>query len=142
MPSPVSPLTSAIDTMPPPSTVTNIAPPEALGPIASQGFASGALRFGSISIASHIALNNLHPVYRGLTIQFKVFIQLSAMTLGGCIFAEKRVSEYNDMVRRQNRALERSARAWSDERELRERIDRENEAGRASAKAAMAGSEK
>jgi len=67
-------------------------------------------------------------------VQFKVFIQLSAMTLGGCIFAEKRVSEYNDMVRRRNRALERSQRAWSEERELRERIDQENAAG---AKAAM-----
>lgn len=83
---------------------------------------------------THIALNSLHPVYRGLTVQFKVFIQLSAMTLGGCIFAEKRVSEYNDMVRHRNRALERSQRAWSEERELRERIEKENVAG---AKAAM-----
>ena len=124
--------------MPPPSTVTNIAPPEALGPIAAQGFASGAFRFGSISILSHIALNAANPVYRALTIQFKVFIQLSAMTLGGCIFAEKRVSEYNDMVRRRNRALERSNRAWNEERELRERIDKENAAG---AKAAMLSSE-
>ena len=120
--------------MPPPSTVTNITPPEAITPIAAQGFASGAFRFGSISIFSHIALTKLHPVYRGLTVQFKVFIQLSVMTLGGCIFAEKRVSEYNDMVRHRNRALERSQRAWSEERELRERIDRENMAG---ARAAM-----
>lgn len=44
------------------------------------------------------------------------------------------MSEYNDMVRRKNRALERSQRAWSEERELRERIDRENVEG---AKAAM-----
>lgn len=122
--------------MPPPSNVKNIAPPEALTPVAAQGFASGALRFGSISILSHIALNSLNPIYRGLTVQFKVFIQLSAMTLGGCIFAEKRVSEYNDMVRRRNRALERSNRAWSEERELRERIDAENAAG---AKASMLG---
>lgn len=111
--------------MPPPSNVTNIAPPEALTPVAAQGFASGAFRFGSISILSHIALNNFTPVYRGLTVQFKVFIQLSAMTLGGCIFAEKRVSEYNDMIRRRNRALERSARAWSEEQELRERVEKE-----------------
>ncbi len=120
--------------MPPPSNVTNITPPDAIAPIAFNGFASGAFRFGSISIASHLALNSLHPVYRGLTVQFKVFIQLSAMMLGGCIFAEKRVSEYNDVVRRRNRALERSQRAWSEERELRERIDRENVAG---ARAAM-----
>lgn len=120
--------------MPPPSNVTNIAPPDAITPIAAQGFASGALRFGSISLLSHLALVRLNPIYRGLTVQFKVFIQLSAMTLGGCIFAEKRVSEYNDMVRRRNRALERSQRAWSEERELRERIEQENAAG---SKAAM-----
>lgn len=41
------------------------------------------------------------------------------MTLGGCIFAEKRVSEFNDSVRRRNRALERSRRAWGEEQEIR-----------------------
>lgn len=125
-------------TMPPPSNVTNIAPPDAIAPIAARGFASGAFRFGSISVLTHIALNSVTPVYRNLTVQFKVFIQLSAMMLGGCIFAEKRVSEYNDMVRYRNRALERSQRAWSEERELRERIEKENAAG---AKAAMLATE-
>lgn len=120
--------------MPPPSTVKDIAPPEATASVAAQGFATGVLRFGSISLLSHIALNRIHPVYRGLTIQFKVYIQLSAMLLGGCIFAEKRVSEYNDMIRARRRAMERSARAWSEERELRERIDRENTEGQGSAK--------
>ncbi|EQL33155.1 hypothetical protein RJZ56_006242 [Blastomyces dermatitidis] len=50
---------------------------------------------------------NLAPmsrVYRGLTPQFKVFIQLSAMTLGGCIWAEKRVNEYLDLMRKVKRA--------------------------------------
>ena len=51
------------------------------------------------------------------------------MTLGGCIFAEKRVSEFNDYTRARNRALERSARAWSEEREIRDRIEQENIAG-------------
>ena len=49
------------------------------------------------------------------------------MTLGGCIFAEKRVTEYNDMVRRRNRALSRSARAWNEEQEIRARIEAEAE---------------
>lgn len=66
-------------------------------------------------------------------------MQLSAMTMGGCIFAEKRVSEYNDMVRRRNRALERSNRAWSEEQELRERIEMENAAGMKAGKEARAG---
>ena len=72
-------------------------------------------------------LSGIHPVYRNLTIQFKVFLQLSAMTLGGCIFAEKRVSEYNDYIRRRNRGLARSARAWSEEQEIRARVAMQRE---------------
>jgi hypothetical protein len=36
------------------------------------------------------------------------------MTLGGFISAERRVKEYEDFVRKRNRALARSSRAWSD----------------------------
>ena len=110
--------------MPPPSTVRDIAPPADLTIIAGQGFASGALRFGTISLLTHFALVRVNPIYRGLTVQFKVYIQLSAMLLGGCIFAEKSVSEFNDNVRRRNRALERSRRAWSEEQEIREMAEK------------------
>lgn len=82
------------------------------------GFLSGALRFSSIAILAHLVLTGVHPIYRGLTVQFKVFMQLSAATLGGCIFAERRVSEYTNMVRQRNRAMERSQRAWNEQREL------------------------
>jgi hypothetical protein len=73
---------------------------------------------------THLLLQPFHPVYRGLTVQFKLFIQISAMMLGGCIFAEKRVSEFNDAVRRRNRALERSARVWNEEQEMRAAMER------------------
>lgn len=43
-------------------------------------------------------------IYRGLTPQFKVFLQIAAMTLGGCIWAERRVTEYIDLMRRIKRA--------------------------------------
>ncbi|KAJ5248979.1 hypothetical protein N7468_000430 [Penicillium chermesinum] len=43
-------------------------------------------------------------VYRGLTPQFKVFLQLAVMTLGGCIWAERRVTEYIELMRRIKRA--------------------------------------
>ncbi|KAJ5475914.1 hypothetical protein N7475_001643 [Penicillium sp. IBT 31633x] len=43
-------------------------------------------------------------VYRGLTPQYKVFLQVAAMTLGGCIWQEKRVTEYIELVRRLKRA--------------------------------------
>lgn len=110
--------------MPPPSHVKDIAPPQALTSIAAYGFATGLFRFGSISILTHLCLQPFHPLYRGLTVQFKVFIQVAAMTLGGCIFAEKRVSEFNDSVRRRNRALDRSNRMWSQEQEMRAAMER------------------
>lgn len=43
-------------------------------------------------------------IYRGLTPQFKVFLQIAVMTLGGCVWAERRVTEYIDVVRREKRA--------------------------------------
>ncbi|EEQ32644.1 conserved hypothetical protein [Microsporum canis CBS 113480] len=60
-----------------------------------------------ISFSTSIA--PMSRVYRGLTPQFKTFIQISVMTLGGCIWAEKRVGEYLDHVRKVKRA-ERRAR--------------------------------
>jgi hypothetical protein len=114
--------------MPPPASAQKqIQPPQALTPIAARGFAVGAARFGCISLIAHILLSRIHPVYRRLTVQFKVFIQLSSMTLGGCIFAEKRVTEYNDFVRRRNRAMDRSMRAWNEEQEIRARVDAQRE---------------
>lgn len=58
--------------------------------------------------------------------QFKVFLQIAAMTLGGFIAAERRVKEYEDFIRRRNRAMTRSNRAWSDleEQELKYGIER------------------
>ena len=127
--------------MPPPSTVKDITPPHALTSVAANGFATGAFRvgavpqlrphgadscmqFGSISLLTHLLLQPFNPIYRGLTLQFKIFIQMSAMMLGGCIFAEKRVSEFNDAVRRRNRALERSTRVWNEEQEMRAAMER------------------
>ncbi|KAL2785670.1 hypothetical protein BJX66DRAFT_51771 [Aspergillus keveii] len=43
-------------------------------------------------------------IYRGLTPQFKVFLQIAAMTLGGCVWAERRVNSYINMIRKVKRA--------------------------------------
>ncbi|KAL1863796.1 hypothetical protein Plec18167_008019 [Paecilomyces lecythidis] len=151
--------------MPPPSNQrADIEPPEEVTTQAVTGFATGALRFGSLSILAHMILSLPHPftfaettpptphskgpkrpspfsassvksrlfyrplegfsewlsptsrVYRGLTPQFKVFLQIAAMTLGGCIWAEKRVTEYLEVMRKLKRAeraeAERSQRGW------------------------------
>ncbi|KAL2815913.1 hypothetical protein BJX63DRAFT_430509 [Aspergillus granulosus] len=53
-------------------------------------------------------------IYRGLTPQFKVFLQIAAMTLGGCVWAERRVNNYINVIRKVKRAerlqAEREAR--------------------------------
>jgi len=111
--------------MPPPShDADRINPPSELTSEAAKGFFTGVARFGSISLLTHLALTSFHPVYRNLTIQFKVFMQMSAMTLGGCIWAEKRVTEYNDMVRRRRRAMERSERAWRESEEVQSMVQK------------------
>ncbi|KAL4793511.1 hypothetical protein BDV19DRAFT_366574 [Aspergillus venezuelensis] len=43
-------------------------------------------------------------IYRGLTPQFKVYLQVSAMTLGGVVWAERRVNEYINTIRKVKRA--------------------------------------
>ncbi|KAL2828273.1 hypothetical protein BDW59DRAFT_52388 [Aspergillus cavernicola] len=43
-------------------------------------------------------------IYRGLTPQFKVFLQIAAMTLGGCVWAERRVNDYINQIRKAKRA--------------------------------------
>lgn len=53
------------------------------------------------------SLAPMSRVYRGLTPQFKVFLNIAAMTLGGSIWAERRVGEYMDMLRRKRRAERR-----------------------------------
>ncbi|KMU79393.1 hypothetical protein CISG_07797 [Coccidioides immitis RMSCC 3703] len=58
-----------------------------------------------MSISESIA--PISRVYRGLTPQFKVFLQISAMTFGGCIWAEKRVQEYLEVMRKVKRAKRR-----------------------------------
>lgn len=53
------------------------------------------------------SLAPMSRVYRGLTPQFKVFLNIAAMTLGGSIWAEKRAGEYMDMLRKKRRAERR-----------------------------------
>ncbi|KZZ89311.1 hypothetical protein AAP_04458 [Ascosphaera apis ARSEF 7405] len=49
-------------------------------------------------------------VYRGLTPQFKVFIQIGIMSLGGYLWAESRVNELREKRRYQMRLAERRAK--------------------------------
>ncbi|KAL8674372.1 MAG: hypothetical protein Q9168_001232 [Polycauliona sp. 1 TL-2023] len=82
---------------------------------ALRGGAVGAAKYG-IATAFLGLLGSLYsPIYRSLTIQFKVYLQVSGMTLGGWIEADKRFRAWENMrVREQRRqkALERDKGVW------------------------------
>jgi hypothetical protein len=51
------------------------------------------------------------PIYRNLTLQFKVYLQMSGMTIGGCLEADRRVRDYERSYRHR-RKLKRDAEVW------------------------------
>ncbi|KAI0434763.1 hypothetical protein F5Y09DRAFT_295585 [Xylaria sp. FL1042] len=55
----------------------------------------------------------MSPLYRGLTIQFKVYIQMSSMILGGMIEADSRMRAFEQQMRIQ-RAVARERAMWGD----------------------------
>ena len=61
----------------------------------------------------------LSPIYRGLTIQFKVFVQMSGMTLGGGIEADRRLRLFEREKRAEKRRTMQRMRA--------EEMDRDGE---------------
>ena len=53
-----------------------------------------------------VAGQALSPVYRGLTIQFKVFLMMSGMVIGGAVEGDRRLREYEAWKRRVRRGLD------------------------------------
>ena len=71
---------------------------------AYKGAAVGAGQWGLLALCLGAIGHFISPVYRGLTPQFKLYIQLSAMTCGGVIGAERSVRTYEfEMVREKRR---------------------------------------
>ncbi|KAI9697952.1 MAG: hypothetical protein M1836_004305 [Candelina mexicana] len=117
---------------------------------AARGAVSGAARWGLYFGVLGAAGFAFSPIYRGLTVQFKVsvphpsyqtilfvrssihrvqelmkkstisFLQMSGMTIGSMIEADRRLRKYEGTVRREKR-LVRDARVW-------DRYEREYEA--------------
>ncbi|KAI0907451.1 hypothetical protein F4823DRAFT_552067 [Ustulina deusta] len=80
---------------------------------AVRGAGSGALKWG-IAAAFLGGLGYvMSPIYRGLTIQFKVYLQMSGMILGGMIEADSSMRRYEQQVRMQ-RMIARDRAMWKD----------------------------
>ncbi|KAI1146824.1 hypothetical protein F4825DRAFT_176134 [Nemania diffusa] len=80
---------------------------------ALRGAGFGALKWGAAAAVLGGLGYSMSPIYRGLTIQFKVYIQMSSMILGGMIGADSRMRRYEHQVRVQ-RMIARDAAMWQD----------------------------
>ena len=71
-------------------------------------------KFGLVTLALGFAGTFFSPIYRNLTIQFKVYIQLSGMTLGGWIEADRRLRsyEFQALNARRKEKLREDEKVW------------------------------
>ncbi|KAF6819766.1 imidazoleglycerol-phosphate dehydratase [Colletotrichum musicola] len=72
---------------------------------ATRGAVTGALRWGAGAAVLGAVAYKFSPLYKGLTIQFKCYIQMSAMVLGSMLEADHRLREYEARMRMQKRIL-------------------------------------
>ncbi|XDG02417.1 hypothetical protein ABKA04_002032 [Annulohypoxylon sp. FPYF3050] len=87
---------------------------------ATRGAAVGAVKWGAASAVLGGVGYIFSPLYRGLTIQFKVYLQMSGMIIGSMIEADYRMRQYEQRVRMQRR-MARDRAVWADyEKELME----------------------
>ncbi|MCJ1318370.1 hypothetical protein MMC15_003698 [Xylographa vitiligo] len=85
------------------SSLANDTDANAAASEAFKGAAVGAAKYGLPLALLSLAGLALSPVYRALTLQFKLFLQMSGMTLGGMVEADRRLRGYEAVVRRRKR---------------------------------------
>ncbi|KAI1327811.1 hypothetical protein F5Y16DRAFT_185790 [Xylariaceae sp. FL0255] len=78
---------------------------------AVRGAGYGALKWGAASAVLAGLGWCFSPVYRGLTVQFKAYLQMSGMLLGGMIEADASMRRYEHQVRIQRR-IARDRAMW------------------------------
>ncbi|QUC19478.1 uncharacterized protein UV8b_03719 [Ustilaginoidea virens] len=92
---------------------------------AGKGALVGAAKWGAGTAVLGAIGYACSPIYRGTTVQFKVYLQMSGMVLGGMIEADWRLRQYECQMRMQRR--------WMRERAKWERFEEEfgkNEGGK------------
>ncbi|KAI2643236.1 hypothetical protein GGS21DRAFT_495401 [Xylaria nigripes] len=80
---------------------------------ALRGAGYGAMRWGAAFACLAGLGYAMSPVYRGLTVQFKVYVQMSGMILGGMIEAESSMHRFEQHMRMQ-RMIARDRAMWGD----------------------------
>ncbi|KAG7288767.1 hypothetical protein NEMBOFW57_005124 [Staphylotrichum longicolle] len=85
---------------------------------ATRGAVSGAIKWGIGTALLGGVGYMVSPLYRGLTIQFKVYLQMSGMVLGSMLEADHRLRQYEARMRVQRRLAREQAYWQSFEREF------------------------
>ncbi|OBT48388.1 hypothetical protein VE00_01245 [Pseudogymnoascus sp. WSF 3629] len=70
---------------------------------AARGAVVGSSKWGVGAAILAATGYKISPIYRGLTFQFKVFIQMSAMIMGGMLEADRRLREHEARIRVQKK---------------------------------------
>ncbi|KAK3619523.1 hypothetical protein LTR56_023958 [Elasticomyces elasticus] len=78
---------------------------------AARGAVVGAAKWGIFSAVAGGLGYAFSPLYRSFTIPFKAFLQMSGMTAGSMIEADRRLRAHEVIVRRQ-RVVARDAEVW------------------------------
>lgn len=96
---------------------------------AFRGATVGAAKWGLIAGTLGVVGYLISPIYRGLTIQFKVYIQLSTMTFGGWMEADRRLRAYEFHARREKKRRNDEAvwKQWEGMIEQQERREHEQQ---------------
>ncbi|KAH7357477.1 hypothetical protein BKA66DRAFT_473348 [Pyrenochaeta sp. MPI-SDFR-AT-0127] len=78
---------------------------------AARGAVWGGSKWGAFFAVAGGVAYAFSPLYRGLTVQFKTYIQMSGMILGGYLEADRRMVMYSHRIRNQKR-LARDMEVW------------------------------
>ncbi|KAH6622072.1 hypothetical protein C7974DRAFT_473460 [Boeremia exigua] len=78
---------------------------------AARGAAYGSVKWGAFFVVAAGVAHTFSPLYRGLTIQFKTYIQMSAMIFGGMVEADARMVRYHHAVR-SHKKLQSDMAVW------------------------------
>ncbi|CUS11939.1 unnamed protein product [Tuber aestivum] len=87
---------------------------------ATKGAVSGAIRWGAFSLIAGAAAYLSSPIFRSLTVQFKVYLWMCPTVVGSMIEADNRLRGYESMVRMRRRAAIEDARERAYVREIEE----------------------
>jgi len=98
---------------------------------AAVGALIGAVKWGAISAVGGMGAYYFSPLFRGLTVQFRVYLWMCPTTIGSMLEADHRLRRYEAVVRAGRRKQIEAAREkeYADELAELEAIERKNKKG-------------